>query len=206
MIKKFIIAAAAAASLGAIAFTAPAASAATTTPVAAKPLPVIERLSTITTSATCGAVIGGDSGGPGPCKMTINASTVPYITLEITGPRLSPGYYIDVLGNGRALTRGYLAEGRVIKVTVPRGTRTLQVVTNRQRVTYRTTMRITYESVFTEPVHRVATVVCLPKTPSGTCYTPGEFCSTVQHEVTGKDAQGVAIKCVDNDGWRWEAV
>ena len=45
---------------------------------------------------------------------------------------------------------------------------------------------------------------CTPLTNSGKCYTPGEFCRSTDHGKTGIDADGDAIKCVDNDGWRWE--
>jgi hypothetical protein len=47
---------------------------------------------------------------------------------------------------------------------------------------------------------------CYPLTNSGKCYTPGEFCRTSDHSVSGIDANGDAIKCEDNDGWRWERV
>ena len=40
----------------------------------------------------------------------------------------------------------------------------------------------------------------------GTCYEPGEFCRTTDHGKTGVAGDGKAIKCEDNDGWRWEPV
>jgi hypothetical protein len=39
---------------------------------------------------------------------------------------------------------------------------------------------------------------------SGNCYKPGEFCAAADHGATGVDADGDAIICEDNDGWRWE--
>ena len=45
---------------------------------------------------------------------------------------------------------------------------------------------------------------CTPLTDSGNCYEPGEFCRDSDHGVTGIDANGEAITCEDNDGWRWE--
>ncbi len=45
---------------------------------------------------------------------------------------------------------------------------------------------------------------CYPTTSSGHCYEPGEFCKTSQHGESGIAADGEAITCDDNDGWRWE--
>lgn len=47
---------------------------------------------------------------------------------------------------------------------------------------------------------------CTPLTNSGKCYTPGEYCRDTDHDASGVDADGDAIKCEDNDGWRWERV
>jgi hypothetical protein len=47
---------------------------------------------------------------------------------------------------------------------------------------------------------------CTPKTNAGNCYEPGEFCRASDHGVTGVAGDGKAIKCEDNDGWRWEPV
>jgi hypothetical protein len=45
---------------------------------------------------------------------------------------------------------------------------------------------------------------CYPLTNSGGCYRPGEFCRTSDHGALGRTADGEAIRCVNNDGWRWE--
>jgi hypothetical protein len=45
---------------------------------------------------------------------------------------------------------------------------------------------------------------CTPKTNSGGCYEPGEFCRDDDHGVTGVAGDGETITCEDNDGWRWE--
>jgi hypothetical protein len=45
---------------------------------------------------------------------------------------------------------------------------------------------------------------CTPLTDAGHCYTAGEYCRDDDHGVTGIAADGEAIKCEDNDGWRWE--
>ena len=47
---------------------------------------------------------------------------------------------------------------------------------------------------------------CSPQTDSGKCYEPGEYCRDNDHGVTGVAGDGEAIKCEDNDGWRWEPV
>jgi hypothetical protein len=47
---------------------------------------------------------------------------------------------------------------------------------------------------------------CYPQTDKGKCYTPGEFCRDSDHGKSGIDADGDAIKCEDNDDWRWERV
>jgi hypothetical protein len=45
---------------------------------------------------------------------------------------------------------------------------------------------------------------CYPKTNSGNCYEPGEFCRTTDHGMSGIAGDGEAIICEDNNGWRWE--
>jgi hypothetical protein len=45
---------------------------------------------------------------------------------------------------------------------------------------------------------------CYPLSNSGTCYRPGEFCRTSDHGATGRTADGEAIVCRYNNGWRWE--
>ena len=47
---------------------------------------------------------------------------------------------------------------------------------------------------------------CTPKTDAGNCYQPGEFCRDSDHGVSGVAGDGKAIRCEDNDGWRWEPV
>jgi hypothetical protein len=47
---------------------------------------------------------------------------------------------------------------------------------------------------------------CTPKTDAGNCYEPGEFCRAADHGDNGVAGDGKAIRCEDNDGWRWEPV
>jgi cardiolipin synthase A/B len=46
---------------------------------------------------------------------------------------------------------------------------------------------------------------CSPKTSSGNCYEPGEYCSDAEHGMSGVAGDGAAIVCEDDNGWRWEA-
>lgn len=46
---------------------------------------------------------------------------------------------------------------------------------------------------------------CSPLTNTGKCYEAGEYCRKSDHGTSGVAGDGEAIKCVDNDGWRWEA-
>ncbi len=45
---------------------------------------------------------------------------------------------------------------------------------------------------------------CYPKTNSGNCYEPGEFCRTADRGMRGVAGDGKPIICEDNNGWRWE--
>jgi phosphatidylserine/phosphatidylglycerophosphate/cardiolipin synthase-like enzyme len=46
---------------------------------------------------------------------------------------------------------------------------------------------------------------CYPKTSSGNCYKPGEYCSNADHGMSGVAGDGEAIVCEDdNNRWRWE--
>jgi hypothetical protein len=45
---------------------------------------------------------------------------------------------------------------------------------------------------------------CYPLTSGGNCYKPGEYCRKADRSTSGIDAEGDAITCEDNDGWRWE--
>lgn len=45
---------------------------------------------------------------------------------------------------------------------------------------------------------------CYPLSNSGTCYRPGEFCRNSDHGRSGRTADGEAIICEYNNGWRWE--
>jgi hypothetical protein len=56
------------------------------------------------------------------------------------------------------------------------------------------------------PPASTARASCYPLSNEGTCYQPGEFCRNADHGKTGVAGDGKAIKCEDNDGWRWEPV
>jgi hypothetical protein len=45
---------------------------------------------------------------------------------------------------------------------------------------------------------------CYPKTSSGNCYEPGEFCPHADAGMSGIAGNGEAIICEDNNGLRWE--
>jgi len=46
---------------------------------------------------------------------------------------------------------------------------------------------------------------CYPRTPSGNCYEPGEFCSAAEHGQTGVAGDGKTITCVASGSyWRWD--
>jgi hypothetical protein len=45
---------------------------------------------------------------------------------------------------------------------------------------------------------------CYPLTNAGNCYSPGEYCRNSDHGATGRAANGEAIVCRNNNGWRWE--
>jgi hypothetical protein len=45
---------------------------------------------------------------------------------------------------------------------------------------------------------------CYPKTSSGHCYEPGEFCPHADTGMSGVAGDGEAIICEDNNGLRWE--
>jgi len=57
------------------------------------------------------------------------------------------------------------------------------------------------------PVRTTAAAGCYPKTPSGGCYEPGEFCSKAEHGETGVAGDGRTIVCRDIGYtiWHWEA-
>jgi phosphatidylserine/phosphatidylglycerophosphate/cardiolipin synthase-like enzyme len=54
------------------------------------------------------------------------------------------------------------------------------------------------------PAPAPSPAACHPRTGSGNCYEPGEFCSTAEHGETGVAGDGETIVCTDHDGWRWE--
>lgn len=62
----------------------------------------------------------------------------------------------------------------------------------------RVTARWAFRSGWWEPA-------CFPLTSGGSCYEPGEYCRKADHGASGVAGDGKAIKCEDNDGWRWEA-
>ena len=45
---------------------------------------------------------------------------------------------------------------------------------------------------------------CYPKTNSGKCYEPDEYCRDTDHGMSGVAGDGEAIVCENDDGWRWE--
>jgi cardiolipin synthase A/B len=45
---------------------------------------------------------------------------------------------------------------------------------------------------------------CYPKTSSGNCYEPGEYCSNADHGMSGVAGDGATIICENSNGWRWE--
>lgn len=64
-------------------------------------------------------------------------------------------------------------------------------------------LTITSNKAIVSTPHRTE---CQPLTSRGNCYKPGEICPKADHGITGIDANGDAIACKDNDGWRWEAM
>jgi phosphatidylserine/phosphatidylglycerophosphate/cardiolipin synthase-like enzyme len=52
--------------------------------------------------------------------------------------------------------------------------------------------------------HQPQPTGCHPKTSSGNCYEPGEYCSDADRGISGVAGDGEAIVCEDNNGWRWE--
>lgn len=56
------------------------------------------------------------------------------------------------------------------------------------------------------PTHSSAPSGCHPRTPSGNCYEPGEFCASSQHNETGVAGDGKMITCLppsSGNTWRW---
>jgi hypothetical protein len=45
---------------------------------------------------------------------------------------------------------------------------------------------------------------CFPRTQKGTCFAAGDACPAADHGRTGQAADGAAIACRHNHGWRWE--
>lgn len=54
------------------------------------------------------------------------------------------------------------------------------------------------------PSAPAAPAACYPKTSSGNCYEPGEFCPEADAGMRGITGNGEAIICEDNNGLRWE--
>jgi phosphatidylserine/phosphatidylglycerophosphate/cardiolipin synthase-like enzyme len=54
------------------------------------------------------------------------------------------------------------------------------------------------------PVPTPTPTGCYPKTSSGNCYEPGEYCSNADHGMSGVAGDGEAILCENKNGWRWE--
>lgn len=52
----------------------------------------------------------------------------------------------------------------------------------------------------TEPT----STLCSPLSSTGHCYKPGQMCPSTSYGRTGIGDGGEPIKCVDNNGWRWE--
>jgi hypothetical protein len=61
-------------------------------------------------------------------------------------------------------------------------------------------------TVASPPPPPPAPAECTPTTSSGNCYRAGEFCPAADHGLHGVAANGEAIVCEDNNGWRWEPV
>ncbi|MEV7213612.1 hypothetical protein AB0O31_11035 [Kitasatospora cineracea] len=56
-----------------------------------------------------------------------------------------------------------------------------------------------------EPAHTQQAAGCHPLSNAGNCYKAGQFCRAGDHGVSGTDATGRTIVCVDKNGWRWIA-
>ena len=54
------------------------------------------------------------------------------------------------------------------------------------------------------PPTTAAPASCTPKTDSGNCYEPGEYCRDSDHGASGVAGDGETITCENNNGWRWE--
>jgi hypothetical protein len=54
------------------------------------------------------------------------------------------------------------------------------------------------------PAAPAAPAGCYPLSSGGNCYSAGQLCRNSDHGMHGVAANGEAIVCEDNNGWRWE--
>jgi hypothetical protein len=110
---------------------------------------------------------------------------------------------------GHGLTVGGFASTGDVTAFVTSGSGIQAVTTPSTRApatptTTRTTTSST-TSTTTAPPTTAAPAGCYPLTDQASCYQPGEFCPSSDHEVTGRAGNGETITCEDENGWRWEA-
>ncbi len=145
--------------------------------------------------------------------VTITISTVAHARVAATGPL--------ALANGeRARGRADASGLRTVRFRIGdatpgvRVTITVRVSRHGRKGTCRTSLRprkvkpvqVTAPPAPSSPAAAPPPTAtsCYPRSDSGTCYRPGEFCRTSDHGLTGVAGDGEKIICEDNNGWRWE--
>jgi hypothetical protein len=144
--------------------------------------------------ASCAAgdpgTVAADTPKPAP-TVTVTATPEPAPTVTVTMTP-EPAPTVTVTAEAKAS----------VHRTAPRAKSAPKPVPVRPKVTHRPAKPKPHRPA-PKPAPRPA---CYPRSNSGNCYKPGQFCRKSDHGASGVDAYGKAIRCEDNGGWRWESI
>ncbi|MFD2081259.1 hypothetical protein [Actinopolymorpha cephalotaxi] len=159
-----------------------------------------------TAVAAVGLVLGvlltscaaGGSDDPGATTAG-TAKPVPTVTVTAT-PEPAPTVTVTTTPEPAPTVTVTVAAKASVHRTAPRAKSAPKPVPVRPKVTHRPTKPKPHRPA---PAPKPA---CYPRSNSGNCYKPGQFCRKSDHGATGVDADGDAIRCEDDNGWRWESI
>ncbi|MGW0229342.1 hypothetical protein ACWDWO_13580 [Actinopolymorpha singaporensis] len=172
-----------------------------------QPWRAVDHLSRRVAVAIYGLVLGVvlascAAGGPDGAGTTAADTPKPAPTVTVTAtPEPAPTVTVTVTMTPEPAPTVTVTAKASIQPTAPRAKSAPKPLPARPKVTHRPT-----RTTSPRPAPPPEPASCYPRSNSGNCYRPGQYCRNSDHGRTGVAENGEAIRCQDDNGWRWESI